>query len=68
MTKSISFWVSSGNIGNEMQEAAFRSEFGIGPGVFAISGATAGVKHRLDLFGGSHFIFRGGNSGASPPM
>ena len=29
MTKSISFCVSSGKIGNEMQEAAFRSEFGI---------------------------------------
>jgi hypothetical protein len=31
MTKSISFWVSSGKIGNEMEEAAFRSEVGIGP-------------------------------------
>ena len=30
ITKSISFCVSSGNIGNEMQEAAFRSEFRIG--------------------------------------
>lgn len=30
ITKSISFCVSSANIGNEIQEAAFRSEFRIG--------------------------------------
>jgi hypothetical protein len=35
MTKSISSCASSGNIGNEMQQAAFRSEFGNGPAMRA---------------------------------
>jgi uncharacterized membrane protein YeiH len=45
--------------------------------VFALSGATAGVKHRLDLFGVLVLAFAAGNSGgiardvligAAPPM
>ena len=45
--------------------------------VFALSGATAGVKHRLDLFGVLVLSFAAGNSGAiardvmigaAPPM
>ena len=31
--------------------------------VFALSGATAGVKHRLDLFGVLALSFAAGNSG-----
>jgi uncharacterized membrane protein YeiH len=31
--------------------------------VFALSGATAGVKHRLDLFGVLVLSFAAGNSG-----
>src|SRR6266404_9243358 len=35
----------------------------VGTFVFALSGATAGVKHRLDLFGVLVLAFAAGNSG-----
>ena len=37
----------------------------VGTFVFALSGATAGVKHRLDLFGVLVLSFAAGNAGAS---
>ena len=38
----------------------------IGTFGFALSGATAGVKHRLDLFGVLVLSFAAGNAGVSP--
>ena len=36
----------------------------IGTFVFALSGATAGVRHRLDLFGVLVLSYAAGNAGA----
>ena len=36
----------------------------VGTFVFALSGATAGVKHRLDLFGVLFLSFAAGKAGA----
>jgi uncharacterized membrane protein YeiH len=38
----------------------------VGTVVFALSGAMAGVRHRLDLFGVLVLSFAAANTGASP--